>query len=84
MAVHSWSPRDALGRGAKEQGAFKLARRILRGWEEPEDLDERVRSPVGWEITLQRRPATLFIEVPAGTKLMPEIGRIAGLLVPWD
>jgi len=64
---------DAVGREAKEQGVFKHTRGILRGWELPEDEDERVKLLKEWEIILQRRPAKLFIEVPSGTKLMPEI-----------
>ena len=64
---------DALGRGAKEQGVFKHTRGILRGWELPEEENERVKSVMDWEIGLQRRPSKLFIEVPTGAKLMPEI-----------
>ena len=64
---------DALGRGAKEQGVFKHTRGILRGWELPDEENERVKLLMDWEIVLHRRPAKLFIEVPTGTKLMPEI-----------
>ena len=64
---------DAIDRKAKEQGVFKHTRGILRGWELPDDEEERVRSLAEWEIVLQRRPTKLYIEVPTGTKLMPEI-----------
>ena len=55
---------DALGRAAKEQGAFKHARGILRGWELSAEEDERVKSLRDWEVVLQRRPVKLFMEVP--------------------
>ena len=40
---------DALGRGAKEQGVFKHTRGILRGWELPEEENERVKLLMNWE-----------------------------------
>ena len=62
---------DAVGGGAKEQGVFKRVRGILRGWELPEDEDERAGSLADREVALQRGPTKSCIEAPAGTRLTP-------------
>ena len=62
---------DAPNPTAREQGIFKHARGILRGWKLEEEEQARVEQQAdASEIVLQRRPSQLFIEVPtANSKL---------------
>ena len=62
---------DAPHGGAREQGIFKHARGILRGWELEPDEEERLQS-IGddAEVVLLKRPQKLLIEVPTANETL--------------
>ena len=54
---------------AREQGIFKHARGILRGWELDTEEEQRIQAmPDDAEIVLKKRPLKLFIEVPTANE----------------
>ena len=60
---------DAPNGKAREQGVFKHTRGILRGWDLPEEKEERI-SNIDSEtnqIVLKLRPRCLHIEVPCAS-----------------
>ena len=67
---------DSIGKKAREAGVFKHTRGIVRGWElEPEE-EERLSQTEEPEVVLQKRPKTLYIEVPsAAGKMKPTHGK---------
>ena len=63
---------DAPSPSAREQGIFKHARGILRGWQlESEELERVEQQADVSEVVLQRRPTQLLIEVPTANAKLP-------------
>ena len=65
---------DAPSPSAREQGIFKHARGILRGWQlESEELERVEQQADVSEVVLQRRPTQLLIEVPTANAKLPSM-----------
>ena len=63
---------DAPSAEAREQGIFKHARGIIRGWElDPEEQARIDALPDGSEVVLKKRPLKIFIEVPTANDKLP-------------
>jgi hypothetical protein len=62
---------DTIDKCSREQGIFKHARGVLRGWKLPDEEVQRVQELNVPEMVLKQRPLQLFIEVPTGTKVIP-------------